>query len=136
MADYRTEPSDQSVTALVTGIVNDAQELIRQQFALLRAEVREDFRKTREAALVMAAGGAVALLGALLLVLALPLFLAWAVPAVPLWAWFAIVGAVLAAAGGGLVYGGVRKLESFNPLPDQTVQALRENVRWQTTTPK
>jgi hypothetical protein len=55
--------SGASITGLVTGIINDAQELIKQQVALLRHEVREDFRKTRDATLSLGAGAAVALLG-------------------------------------------------------------------------
>jgi len=42
--------ADASVTKLVTGILNDAQELIKQQFALFKSEVRADLARTREAA--------------------------------------------------------------------------------------
>jgi len=133
MAELRTDTPDQSVTTLVTGIINDAQELIRQQFALFRAEVHEDYRKTKEAAVSLAIGAGIAFLGAILLTFALPHLLFWAIPSVPLWAWYLMFGILLTGAGGGLIYGGLRRFDSFNPLPDQTMQAMRENVQWQTT---
>ena len=37
-----------SLTALVAGIVNDAQELLKQQVALLKHDVRQDIRQAKE----------------------------------------------------------------------------------------
>lgn len=42
--DLNTASSEASVTSLVRGILNDAQELFRQQSALFKAELREDMR--------------------------------------------------------------------------------------------
>ena len=55
-------PEGQSVTGLVGGIVADAQELVKQQVALVRAELKADFQRTVRAALLLACGavGAVA----------------------------------------------------------------------------
>jgi len=47
-----TEPS---LTGLVTGIINDAQELLKQQVALFKQEVKDDIRKTKEAAVALIA---------------------------------------------------------------------------------
>lgn len=125
-------PAGPSVTTLVNGIITDAQELIRQQFAMFRREIQDDMRKTKEAARSLALGIAIALAGGLLLVMMLPLLLSWALPNLPLWACYGIVGGVLAAAGGLLAYAGVHKFKSFNPLPDQSVGALMENLKWKT----
>jgi uncharacterized membrane protein YqjE len=132
MAEDLHRGSDPSVTALVTGIIHDAQELIKQQVALVRTEIRDDFRKTKEGALSLALGLGVGALGALLLCFALVYLLAWAVPQVPLWVWFAVIGVLLGAAGAAMIYAGSKKFESINPLPDQSAQALRENVQWLT----
>ena len=125
-----TAAPTESVTSLVTGILGDAERLLKQQFRMLKHEVREDLRKTAAASMSMAAGGLVLLYGVLLLLFALPLLLATYVPAVPLWAWFAIVGAVVTVAGACLLYAGKKKFDSFNPLPDETAEALKENVQW------
>ena len=116
------------MTGLVTGIINDAQELIKQQLALARHEIKEDFRKTKEAALSLALGGTIALLGGLLLGFMLVYLLA--LTDLPLWACYGIVGGLLAVVGGVLVYMGKKELDSFNPLPEESAQALKENVQW------
>ncbi len=128
-------PPERSITTLVSGIIADAQHLIQQQLAMFRQEIRDDLRKTRDAGLALAAGAAIALVGSVLLLIMLPLLLNWAVPELPLWGCFGIVGGVLAALGGVLVYAGVKKFESFNPLSDKSIAAFKENLKW-TSTPK
>jgi hypothetical protein len=131
--DLQSPPeSEQNLSALVTGIVNDAQELFKQQVNLFRHEVKEDFRKTKEAALPMAAGLWLAALGSLLLCVTVALLLNLAFPPEHSWAGFAIVGAAVALAGGGLFYAGKKKFDSFNPLPDKSAEALKENLEWVT----
>ena len=51
-------------------------------------------------------------------------------PQLPLWACFGIVGGLLTAAGGIGFYSAVRQFQEFNPLPDESAQALKENVQW------
>jgi hypothetical protein len=123
MPDDIPTTGEASVTSLVRGIVNDAQELFRQQLALFKAEFREDMRKTREAALSLVVGVGVALFGVLLLLFALVYLLSWA-SGLALWASFAIFGGIVLAAGLGLIYAGKKRFESFNPLPDQSAEAL------------
>jgi uncharacterized membrane protein YqjE len=131
MADHNIQTVPEgSMTGLVTGIMNDAQDLVKQQFALLKHEVKEDLHKTLQAAIALGIGVAVALVGALSLWLALVYLLAWAFPVVPDWGWFAIVGVLFLVAGALIFYAGKAKLESFNPLPDESAQALKENVQW------
>jgi len=134
--DLKPAP-DTSVTELVTGILHDAQDLIKQQFELLKHEVREDIRKTRDASLLIGAGGIVGLVGAIHVTLMLVYLLHWATNRhlfvndnFPLWACFGICGLLALVIGGGLIYAGMNKFASFNPLPDQSAQALKENVQW------
>lgn len=124
--------SEPSMTTLVTGIINDAQELLKQQLTLAKREIQDDLRQTKEAALSLAVGVGLSFLAGILLCSALALLLSWLWPALPSWAGFGIVGGLLAVAGGAFIYAGQQRFESFNPLPDQTVAALRENLRWTT----
>jgi len=128
MATDLQSPPEPQLAGLLTGIMNDAQELFRQQIALLRTEVKEDLRKSKEAAIPLAIGLWLAGLGSILLSTTLALVLAEA--GLPLWASFAIVGAVISLAGGGLFFFGKQKFQSFNPLPDQSAEALKENLEW------
>jgi uncharacterized membrane protein YqjE len=126
-----------SVAPLVASIIDDLQELIKQNLALFKVEVREDFKKTKEAVAALGVGMGLAVVGALHLTLMLVFLLWWAfsadvrsVSGLPLWVCFAIVGVVFAGVGGALYFMGKKKLDSFNPLPDQTAEALKENVQW------
>lgn len=126
--DLHTE-TGASVTQLVSGIVSDAQDLMKQQLALFRAEMKEDIRKTKEATISLACGALVLLLGVVLLLFmcvhGLEAATGW-----PEWVCFGIIGGLLAAGGGILVWLGLARFKSFNPLPDESAQALAENVRW------
>jgi len=126
--DLHTTP-ETSVTQLVSGIVSDAQELIKQQLALFRTELKDDFRKTKEASILLAIGTVCAAVGAFLL-LNMVVFVLHEAAGLSLWASYAIVGGLVAAVGAGLILTGLEKFKSFNPLPDQSVQALKENVQW------
>jgi len=124
-----------SLTGLVSDIINDAQDLIRQQLLLFRQDLRNDIRKMREGAVFLAAGIGVTVIAGLLLLLMVPLLLNWLVPTIPLWGCFGIVGGVAALVGGGLLYAGARQFQSVDPLSDPSAEALKENLRW-TTPPK
>lgn len=125
--DLRTG-SQPSVTSLVTGIAGDLQDLLGQQLAMFRAEFESDLRKTKEAALFLAAGMGVAAVAGIMLCLMLVYLLQWATE-LPYWACFGIIGVGLGLVGGTMVYVGRKRFESFSPLPDQSVRALKENVQ-------
>jgi Putative Actinobacterial Holin-X, holin superfamily III len=129
MATDLKSTHEPSVTELVTGIINDAQALFKQQFEMLKHEVREDLRKAREGSLMLAVGGGVGLLGAFLLTQMLALFTHWAVPSLPDWACYGIWGVVMAIISAALFYTGKSKLDSVKPL-DETAQTVKENVQW------
>ena len=140
MADQvqQTSPGTQGhVAPLVTGIIDDLQELIKQHLTLFKVEVREDLKKTRDAVSALGVGVGLAVVGGLHLTLMLVTLLWWvfdpnrgAASGIPLWVCFAIVGGVLAGVGAALIVRGKKKLDSFNPLPDETAEALKENVQW------
>jgi len=131
-----TKPAnDTSVTSLVSGIISDAQDLFKQQFELLKHDVREDFRKAKDASFMLGVGFGIAMVGVILLGFTLAHLLAWAVPTLPLWAWYGICGLILAAVGGGLTYAGLSKFETVDPVPHASAEALKENVQW-ITNPK
>ena len=124
--------SERTVPILVRGIVADAQHLIGQQLAMIGQEIRDDLRKAKVVVPLLAVGAGITAVGGFLLLMMLPLLLNWAVPALPLWACFSIVGGVLAVLGGVLLYFGVRKIESIDLLSNQAVEAFKEIMTWKT----
>ncbi len=123
-------PADQAFGSLVGGIFGDLQRLLGQHLELFRQEIREDYRKTKEAVMSMGLGGVLAVVAALLVLPALVGLLSWAFPAVPWWGWCGILAGVLAVAAFALIQAGKKEMASFSPLPDQSAQAVKENVRW------
>lgn len=131
--------SEPGVTSLVGGIISDFGDLIRQEIRFAKAEVKSDLSKTREAVSILAVGIGIASVSGMLLVWMLVYLLHWlTIPAgdvldpakLPLWACFGIVGGILAIIGGITIQTGRGKLQSNNPLPDQTVENVKENVQW------
>lgn len=129
MAVQETETSP-PLTTLVSGIINDAQQLMAQQLSLFQHEIKADLRKTRDAAIPMMIGVAVAMVGVVLLGVMLGHFLPWIWPNLPLWAGFAIASAIMLAIGGGLIFWAKTQFDSFTPLPAKSLEALKENVQW------
>jgi len=123
-----------SVANLVTGILADAQRLIEQQLSMVRQEIRDDLRKSKRTLSCLALGAGLVAGGSGLLLLMLPLLLNWLVPTLPLWGCFGVVGGVLSAAGGVLLYVRFQRTESFDPLSNPAVEAFKENLKWTTTT--
>jgi uncharacterized membrane protein YqjE len=123
-------PSEPTVTELVSGIVNDTQTLIRQQMDLMKAEVKHDIKRTADAAKYFGAGFGLSLIAALFLLVSLPLFVHWLFPQLPEFACWAITGGVLLVAGLVAFYLGKRVFDSFNSLPDKSLNAMQENLSW------
>lgn len=131
--DLRNETEQAaSMTTLVSGIVRDAEQLLKQQFELFKAELRQDVQHVKIAMRVLAGGVAIGFVGLLLLGNALALGLETAWPDLPLWAWYAIAGAVVLVVGIILAIAGVVRLGSVSPLPEKTAEGLKENFQWKT----
>jgi len=133
--------AEPGLTTLFGGIIKDIGDLIRQEIRFARAEVKSDLGKTREAFTTLSIGVGIASVSGLLLLWMLVHLLHWLTlpdrsaydPAtLPLWACFGIVGGAIALIGGLTVQAGIKKLKSFNPLPDLTAQSVKENVEWMT----
>jgi VIT1/CCC1 family predicted Fe2+/Mn2+ transporter len=117
-----------SMTSLVSGIITDAQDLIKQQLDLVKHEIREDVRKAKEAAASLALGVGIAAVGALFLSTMLVFLLQKA--GLELWACFGIVGGVMLVVGLVLTYLAKKEAETINPLEGESAKALEENVQW------
>ena len=129
MATTLNRNSEPSLASLVSGIVNDAQALIKQEVALARRELADELTKAKQATLSLGVGAAVAALGGLLLALMVVYILHEEVQ-MKLWLSYLIVGGVLAIAGATLFLFACAKASEINLVPKQTVETLRENVQW------
>ena len=129
VAVYTAPDGSPSTTALIGGIVSDVENLVRKEIALARQETIEQIQKAKTAGMAMGAAGAVLSIGGLLLVLALgqgiAALLHW-----PVWAGYGILGIVLAIAGVVLLSIGRKRIQTIHPIPEKTVETVKENVAW------
>ena len=121
--------SEPTLAQLMYGLVNDAKLLMRQELALAKHEMQEEVRKTKTAVVSLGAGIGIAAVGGLLLIVML-VHLLNALTEWPLWICYGIVGGVCAIAGGVLLYRGKRHMSQIDMVPQQTVETMKENVRW------
>jgi hypothetical protein len=132
MATDVTSPPEPGVAHLVGGIFEDAQQLMIQQADLLKADIRKDLRDAREAGFHLGVGGVLLGVGGVLLLFMVVHFLSGMWPELPLWGSFGLVGGLLALAGGIVFYRGQEQLDKIDPLPEVSVQAMKENLQWKT----
>lgn len=127
-------PDGQAMAGLVSGIAADARELLDQHVSLVRAEIKTESRRALAAGFLFAIGAAVAIPAIELLATTIANFL-HEVEGMPMWGGDAIVGGLLAVISACLIVLSIRRFQSFNPFPDQSVAAFKESVRW-VTNPK
>jgi hypothetical protein len=132
--------SDQSVTSLVRGIVNDVQDLVKQQLQLTREEIQADVKKSKEPILLFLSGAGSFLLCGITFCLALAHLLHWlTIPrgtdlsGLPLWGSYAIVCVAFLILGAILFAVGANKMKTIHPLQNPATEALKENVQWLNT---
>jgi len=119
------------VAALVGGIVNDAQALMKQELALARREVADALHKVKEAAVFLGVAIALAACGGLLLVLMLVYLLHWTSSVrLPLWGCYGIVGAALMVLAGGLLFFARRRAGAVHLMPEHSLATMKDNVAW------
>ena len=89
----------------------------------------EEISKAKQAGMKLGIAGGVLAVGGLLLILALAQgiadFFNW-----PTWAGYGLVGLVLAIAGYLLLSSAQKQIKAVHPIPEQTVETLKENAEW------
>lgn len=122
--------SQHSVGELVGQVANDLSTLVRQEMALAKAEVKDEAKKAGKGAGMLGAAG----LAGYFLLLFLSLTLMWGIgemfdPDHP-WIGALVVAVLWGIAAAVLASVGKKKLQQVNPKPEQTVESVKEDVRW------
>src|SRR5918998_5838224 len=118
---------DQSVSDLVKQLSEQTATLVRQEMRLAQVELQEKGKKVGIGAGMFGAGGLVAFFGAATLIVALVLALATALAP---WLSALIVGVLLLAAAGVAALKGKQQIEEATPpLPEHTVETVKEDLQ-------
>jgi len=126
----RPDVEGRSVGELIGQVTSDLSMLMRQELDLAKAELRHEASKAGKAGSMLGAGGVLAHLTLVFLALALM----FALGNVMDLGWAALIVGVLLAIGAGVLFSvGRRKLREVNPKPEQTVETVKEDVKWART---
>jgi len=131
MPTYETD-NQPAVSTLVSGIVDDAKQLFVEQLTLFQVEIRHDINRAISALVPLFVGVLVLFAAVVLLTMGFAHLLCWLFPNLPLWGGFLIVGALVAAAGGALLFWAKSMLSTVHPLPETALKGLKENLQWKT----
>ena len=119
--------ADRSITALLSDLASETILLIRQEVALMKAELSEKFSRIGQGAGALGAGALIAFSGWLVLLAAAVLGLATVVPA---WLAALIVALVVLAIAGVLFFIGKNRFDADSLTPRRTLRSLREDEEW------
>jgi hypothetical protein len=127
MAD---KPDNRSLGELLSELSRETSVLVRKEMELATTEMTARLRTAGAHAGVVAAGGALAHAGLLVLLAAVVIGLAQL--GVPAWLSAAIVAVVTIAIGYMMVNNGLKALRGTQIKPTQTIETLKENAKWTT----
>ena len=119
----------ESIGGLLRGILTDVRELVREELALARLEMREQANRARLAIALLAAAAVALALGTVFLLIAIANGIAYAL-GWPVWAGYLVVALLLAIGGTVGLTAGRQRLRNVTPLPQETVATLKENSQW------
>ncbi len=121
---YQTD--DRSLSELLSDVTTEIATLFRKEVELAKAETSEQVSRAAKAGGML---GAAAVIGFLDLIL-FSFAAAWALSeVVPEGVAFLIVGVVFAVVAGALAMAGKKRLATVNPVPDQTIETVKQDVQ-------
>ena len=125
MSNIVNPPGERPLGELLSDVTAQLQALVRKELELARAEIKQEVDKAVKGVAAFAVAGVIGLLAAIALVFAA----AWGLSElVPEGVAFLIVGVLLLAVAGGLFMAGKKKVAEVSPVPEQTIETVKEDV--------
>ena len=118
---------EKPISGLIADITADLSTLVRKELQLAKIETREEVSRAAKAGGTLGAGGIAGWMALLFVSLAIALALSYVMPAALA---FFLVGAIYAVVAAVLITRGRQQLKTINPVPEQTVETLKEDVQW------
>ena len=118
---------ERSVSEVFQDILRNLQEMVRSEIRLAKVEIRGEVSQAVSSGVWIAAGVVAAMSAWSLLVWTLAYALA---TRMSMWAATLIVALVMAGAAAALIMGGIRRVKRVHPIPERTVESVKENLAW------
>jgi len=118
---------DRSVSNVLQDILRNLQDMVRFEIRLAKTEVREEVREAVTSSIWIAAGTVGAVSAWIFLLWTLAYALA---TRMPMWAATLVIAVVMTAAATMLIIGGVQRARRIQPIPERTVESVKENLEW------
>jgi len=129
MMEITQTRDDRSLGELFAELTREIVTLVRQEAALAKTEMSEKASRIGKHIGMMAVGGAVAYAGLLAILAGIIITLAQQTE-MEWWASALLVGAIVAAVGGFLVWKGLDALKRVDMAPRETIETLKEDKQW------
>jgi uncharacterized membrane protein YqjE len=118
---------ERAVSDVLQDILRNLQDMVRSEVRLAKVEIREEVRRAVSSGIWIGAG----LVGAL----SAWIFLLWTVAyllatRMSMWTATLVVAVVMACIGSVLIIGGLRRVKRLQPIPQRTVDSVKENLEW------
>jgi hypothetical protein len=120
---------ERPLTELFGDLMQEVKLLFRQEMQLLKIEMSQKASQAGKDVGYLAIGAALAYAGLLILLVSATLALALVIPG---WASALIVGLVVVGAGYAFIQKGMSDLKQLNPIPEKTLDSLKETKQWTT----
>jgi len=122
-----TTQNSRSVPEVLQDIVGNIQEIIRSEFRLAKAEVKQEASKAAPSLKMIVVGAAIGFYALGFLIFTLVMGLATMMAT---WLAALIVGAVLGLIALVTIATATKRLKQVNAVPERTIETMKENVQW------
>jgi hypothetical protein len=118
---------ERSVSDVLQDIVRNLQDIVRSEIHLAKVEIREEVRRVVSSSAWIAAG----IVGTVSAWIFLLWTLAYALASrMPMWVATLVVAVVMTAAAFVLLMGGIRRVKRIQPVPERTMESVKESLEW------
>ena len=122
--DTDVNNDNRSLGEIVQELLQDTTKLFQKEVQLAKTELQQKAGRVAKDSAKLIAGGVLAYTGAIILLFSLVMALALIMPT---WLSALIVGAVVTIIGVILLQNGLNDMKKINPMPEETIETIRED---------
>lgn len=129
-------PTTSTIGSLLSDLRSESTTLLRQEIALAKAELNEKASRAGKGAMEIAAGGALAYAGLIILLFGIAMLITRVLvgfgmnPETAAWLGPVAVGLIVAAVGAVMLTKAKNAMSGERLFPRETVESLKEDKRW------